>query len=69
MDPFLTSGKLSVNSNEKQHNSTRITNHIVGHNSKIENKMRRKRESDVVKAEAYTDKDGQRKHVVNMVSF
>ncbi|XP_026499697.1 integrin alpha-PS1 isoform X1 [Vanessa tameamea] len=66
MDPFLTSGKLSVSSNEKEHNSTRITNHIVGYNSGAENKMRRKRESDIVKAEAYTDKDGQRKHVVNM---
>lgn len=68
MDPFLTTGKLSVSSNEKGYNSTKITNHIVDYSSSIENKVRRKREDDIIKAEAYTDKDGHRKHVVNMVS-
>ncbi|XP_045772971.1 integrin alpha-PS1 isoform X1 [Maniola jurtina] len=66
MDPFLSTGKLSVSSSEKEHNSSRITNHIVGYSSSVENKVRRKREDDIIKAEAYTDKDGHRKHVVNM---
>lgn len=64
MDPFLTFGKISVTSSQKQRNETKI----VEYSSAYENKVRRKRENDVVKAEAYTDKDGQRKHVVNMVS-
>ncbi|RVE45363.1 hypothetical protein evm_009992 [Chilo suppressalis] len=63
MDPFLRTGKLSVSSNEKQHNETKKT---YEYSSGIENKVRRKRENDIVKAEAYTDKDGQRKQVVNM---
>lgn len=63
MDPFM-SGKLSVSSNQKQHNDTKK---VEAYSSAYENKVRRKRESDIVKAEAYTDKDGQRKHVVNMV--
>ncbi|CAH4026827.1 unnamed protein product [Pieris brassicae] len=58
MDPFLSSGKLSVSSSEKENNSTRKRG--------VENKIRRRRDSDIVKAEAYTDKDGLRKHVVNM---
>ncbi|XP_049873202.1 integrin alpha-PS1 isoform X2 [Pectinophora gossypiella] len=59
MDPFLTTGKLSVSSNEKESNETKrfFTS---------ENKVRRRRDSDIVKAEAYTDQDGQRKVVVNM---
>lgn len=68
IDPFLSTGKLSVSSNGKEHNSTKITNHIFRFNNGAENKVRRKRDNDIVKAEAYTDKDGQRKHVVNMVS-
>ncbi|KAJ0176589.1 hypothetical protein K1T71_007768 [Dendrolimus kikuchii] len=64
MDPFLTTGKLSVTSVQKQYNETKYT---AEYSSTVENKLRRKRESDIVKAEAYTDKDGQRKHVVNMV--
>ncbi|XP_068633179.1 integrin alpha-PS1-like isoform X2 [Battus philenor] len=63
MDPFLTTGKLSVSSNEKTFNRTKK---IVEYSTAVENKVRRKRDNDVVKAEAYTDKDGQRKHVVNM---
>ncbi|KAL0883105.1 hypothetical protein ABMA27_016566 [Loxostege sticticalis] len=63
MDPFLRSGKLSVSSSEKQHNETK---RVFESSSAYENKVRRRRESDIVKAEAYTDKDGQRKQVVNM---
>ncbi|CAG5046011.1 unnamed protein product [Parnassius apollo] len=63
MDPFLTTGKLSVRSDEKTSNRTRK---LTEYSTAYENKVRRKRENDVVKAEAYTDKDGQRKHVVNM---
>lgn len=66
MDPFLSSGKLSVSSSEKEHNST--YKNVVEYRSGVENKIRRKRDNDIVKAEAYTDKDGLRKHVVNMVS-
>lgn len=68
MDPFLRTGKLSVSSSEKyaEHNETKKT---FEYSSAIENKVRRRRESDIVKAEAYTDKDGQRKQVVNMVSL
>lgn len=63
MNPFTTSGKLSFSSYEKRHNesSRKIEYTSLG------NKIRRKRDNDVIKAEAYTDKDGQRKHVVNMV--
>lgn len=32
------------------------------------NKVRKKRENNIVKAEAYTNSDGERKNVVNMVS-
>lgn len=61
MDP---TSKSSVSSNQKQHNDTKK---LVQYTSASENKVRRKRENEIVKAEAYTDKDGQRKHVVNMV--
>lgn len=60
----MSTGKISVNSYEKQQNQSKV----VELSTAKENKVRRKRDSDVVKAEAYTDKDGQRKHVVNMVS-
>ncbi|CAG9561864.1 unnamed protein product [Danaus chrysippus] len=66
MDPFLSSGKLSVSSSEKSHNFTKVQNQIVGYSTGTDKNVRRKRQSDIVKAEAYTDKDGQRKHVVNM---
>lgn len=69
MDPFLSSGKLSVSSSEKSHNFTKVQNQIVGYSTGAAKNVRRKRQSDIVKAEAYTDKDGQRKHVVNMVSL
>lgn len=65
MDPFLTTGKLSVSSTEKEYNETKKT---IEFSTAAENKVRRRRDSEIVKAEAYTDKDGQRKHVVNMVS-
>lgn len=61
VDPFLSMGKSS-SSFKKEKNET-----YTKYNSAVENKVRRKRENDVVKAEAYTDKDGQRRHVVNMV--
>ncbi|XP_073956802.1 integrin alpha-PS1-like isoform X3 [Choristoneura fumiferana] len=64
MDPFLTTGKLSVSSIEK-HNETSYKN-VIQYSSASENKVRRKRENDIIKAEAYTDKDGHRKNVVNM---
>ncbi|XP_050679811.1 integrin alpha-PS1 isoform X1 [Leptidea sinapis] len=64
MDPFLSTGKLSVSSNEKERNDTYKS--TTEYKKGIENKIRRRRESEIVKAEAYTDKDGQRKHVVNM---
>lgn len=66
IDPFRSSGKLSVSSSEKEYNSTKLSNHIDRFINGAENKIRRKRDNDIVKAEAYTDKDGQRKHVVNM---
>ncbi|KOB77704.1 Integrin alpha 1 [Operophtera brumata] len=44
MDPFMTSGKLSASPNQKQHNDTRKA---VEYSSASENKVRRKRESDV----------------------
>lgn len=62
INPFMSTGKISVNSYEKQQNQSKV----VELSTAKENKVRRKRDSDVVKAEAYTDKDGQRKHVVNM---
>lgn len=67
MDPFLTNGKLSVSSSEK-HNETSYKN-VIQYSSASENKVRRKRENDIIKAEAYTDKDGHRKNVVNMVRY
>ncbi|XP_041979376.1 integrin alpha-PS1 isoform X2 [Aricia agestis] len=64
LDPFLSYGKLSASSREKEQNTT--YKKVVEYSTSTENKIRRKRENDIVKAEAYTDKDGQRKHVVNM---
>ncbi|XP_014367387.2 integrin alpha-PS1 isoform X1 [Papilio machaon] len=66
MDPFLTTGKLSVSSSEKFNKEYNRTRKVIEYSAASENKVRRKRENDVVKAEAYTDKDGHRKHVVNM---
>ncbi|KAG6456594.1 integrin alpha-PS1 isoform X2 [Manduca sexta] len=63
MDPFMTVGKLSVNSVEKRYNETYKR---MQYSSSSENRIRRKRQTDILKAEAYTDKDGQRRHVVNM---
>ncbi|GBP30999.1 Integrin alpha-PS1 [Eumeta japonica] len=59
MGPLFSSGK--VNRDEESHNRT-----VEKYESASANKVRRKRENEVVKAEAYTDKDGQRKQVVNM---
>lgn len=67
MDPFFTTGKLSVSSSEKFNKEYNRTRKVTEYSAASENKVRRKRENDVVKAEAYTDKDGHRKHVVNMV--
>ncbi|XP_072949294.1 integrin alpha-PS1 isoform X2 [Epargyreus clarus] len=64
MDPFFKSSRLTVSSSENEHNST--FRKTTEYSSSFENRVRRKRENDIVKAEAYTDKDGQRKHVVNM---
>ncbi|KAJ2949142.1 hypothetical protein O0L34_g6082 [Tuta absoluta] len=62
MDPFLHTGKLSVSSMEKEHNETKSTEY----SSAAANQVRRRRDVDIIKAEAYTDKNGERKHVVNM---
>lgn len=62
MDPFLSVGK--TRNLKEEHNET-----MAKYQSALENRVRRKREGDVIRAEAYTDKDGQRKHVVNMVRF
>lgn len=66
MDPFLSTGKLSVISNEKSHNETRrkFMEYSSSSSYSSSNKVRRKRDEDAVKAEAYTD----RKHVINLVS-
>ncbi|XP_063536455.1 integrin alpha-PS1 isoform X1 [Cydia strobilella] len=63
-DPFRTSGKLSVSSSEKYNESS--YKNVIQYSSATENKVRRKREDNIIKAEAYTDKDGHRKNVVNM---
>ncbi|CAH0585673.1 unnamed protein product [Chrysodeixis includens] len=65
MDPFLSTGKLSVSSNEKSHNETRrkFMEYSSSSSYTSSNKVRRKRdEEDAVKAEAYTD----RKQVINL---
>lgn len=72
MDPFLTTGKLSAlsSSSEKSHNDTRrkymeySSSSSSSSFSSSSNHVRRKRDEDAVKAEAYTD----RKHVINLVS-
>lgn len=66
INPFLTTGKLSVSSNEKTHNETRrkYVEYSSSSSYTSSNKVRRKRDEDAVKAEAYTD----RKHVINLVS-
>ncbi|XP_011558846.3 integrin alpha-PS1 [Plutella xylostella] len=60
INPFFSMGKSS-NPLKEEHNDT-----DPKYNSAGENKVRRRRDIDPVKAEAYTDKDGQRKHIVNM---
>ncbi|XP_035439524.2 integrin alpha-PS1 isoform X1 [Spodoptera frugiperda] len=64
INPFLTTGKLSVSSNEKTHNETRrkYVEYSSSSSYTSSNKVRRKRDEDAVKAEAYTD----RKHVINL---
>ncbi|XP_026762048.2 integrin alpha-PS1 isoform X2 [Galleria mellonella] len=63
MDPMLKSGKHAMRSSDRRHNYTKKA---YSYSSAVENRVRRRRASDIVAtAEAYND-DGQRKYIETM---
>lgn len=63
VDPFQSMRKRNMRNSLRKENSEDKKTEPVGLN-----KVRKKRENNIVKAEAYTNSDGERKNVVNMVS-